>query len=125
MNTDTLELVKPKFNLVGAQTTAQLVDYIVKKLQGIDNLATMKTDPEIIKYICNLVENVFYDNKALKLDKKQIVFQILRKVIPILTDDDVLSIGKTIEFLHSNKLIKKISKSKTLTYKALRFFSLK
>jgi len=125
MDSTALKLIQPKHRLKNSQTTSQLVAFIVEQLKDIQDLAKQKIEPEFIKYVCNLVENVFVDAKKNKVNKKEIVFQIIQKVIPILTEDDKKIIDGIIEFLHSNKQIKKVSNFKICSHKVKNLFTVK
>jgi len=65
-----------------------------------------KLDNELLSYICNMVEHFVlkYD----KIDKKQFVLDFMKSNFSA-TDEDLEIISKAIEYLHSNKHIKKVS----------------
>jgi hypothetical protein len=100
-------LVVPKNELAKRLTAAKIVSQIVKALQDLPStdLADLKINPELINYICNLVENLV--TKKLKLDKKKIVLDVLTKLIPNLTEQEKKVISDIVEFLHANNLINK------------------
>lgn len=125
MDSTALKLIQPKNSLKNSQTASQLVAHIVEELKDVSDLVKKKNDPEFIKYVCNLVENVFVEHKKQKVNKKEIALQIIQKVIPILTDDDKKVIDTIIEFLHSSKQIKRVSSVKIASYKLVHFFSSK
>ena len=66
-------------------------------------------DLDIIRYVCDLIENNIKQTETKSIDKKQIVVGIITKCIP-LNAQELLILNKMIEFLHSNHLITKISK---------------
>jgi DNA replication initiation complex subunit (GINS family) len=100
-------LVVPKNELAKRLTAAKIVSQIVKALQDLPStdLTDLKINPELINYICNLVENLV--TKKLKLDKKKIVLDVLTKLIPNLTEQEKKVISDIVEFLHANNLINK------------------
>lgn len=102
------DLIKPKRELAKRVKTAKIVNEIVNLLQDLpsSDINEMRSNPELIKYVCNLVENLI--KKKYKPDKRKIVLDILSKVIPNLTEADKRNIGDIIEFLHGNGDIKKI-----------------
>lgn len=103
-----MDLVKPKHELAKRVKIGKITQKIVSELSKLDQseLSDMRNNPELIKYVCNLVENLI--KKKYKPDKKDIVLNILKRVVPNFNDNDVKHICEIIEFLHSNKQIKKI-----------------
>ena len=65
-----------------------------------------KTNPDVILLVCNLLENLI---KNKKINKKLILLDVFVQVYNIQAQDRVI-IESQIEFLHSNKAIKKLSK---------------
>lgn len=124
MDSTILEMIQPKHSLKNSLTEAQLIAHIVESFKDTADLHLQKDNPEFIKYICNLVENVFLEKSA-KGNKKQIVIKIIQKIIPNVNPEDLKKIDKDIEFLHSNKQIKKIGTSKYVLKKVTNFFCMK
>ncbi len=69
----------------------------------------MKFDPDIILYVCDIIENNIKQNEVKSIDKKSIVIGILQKC-HTLTAPELNILNKMIEFLHSNHLIKQITR---------------
>ena len=88
---------------------AELSKGIVAKIQAMPDLQDLKLDLDIIRYVCDLIENNIKQTETKSIDKKQIVVGIITKCIP-LNAQELLILNKMIEFLHSNHLITKISK---------------
>ena len=82
---------------------------IIAKVQAMPDLQDLKLDLNIIRYVCDLIENNIKQTETKSIDKKQIVVGIITKCIP-LNAQELLILNKMIEFLHSNHLITKISK---------------
>ena len=80
----------------------------------------MKFDPDIILYVCDIIENNIKQNKVKSIDKKSIVIGILQKCHTF-TAPELLILNKMIEFLHSNHLIKQISKAEKTGTKVLNW----
>jgi exopolyphosphatase/pppGpp-phosphohydrolase len=101
-------LVKPKNELAKRIKICKIVAKIIEELSKLpqEDLKDMKNNPELIKYVCNLVENLI--SKKYKPNKKEIVLDILKRVIPGFSTNDEKLISDIIEFLHQNKDIKKI-----------------
>lgn len=107
-----VQLVKPKNLLSATKNSSDLENYILESLKGIE-LTQQKFNPDLILYICNVIENWFYKYKKSiadeKLNKKDIAMKVLKKLIPSISQSDELSIMQIIEHLHSSKQIKTIS----------------
>ena len=107
-----VSMVKPKNLLQAIKSTTDLETYILDSLKGIE-LTSHKFNPDLILYICNVVENWFYKYKKSvadeKINKKDIVIKIIKKLIPSINSIDEQSIIQIIEHLHSSKKIKVIS----------------
>lgn len=80
---------------------------IVSRLTELKlNDAKYKTNPDIILLVCNLIENLV---KNKKINKKQLLLDVFVQLYNVQPNDRVI-IESQIEFLHSNKAIKKLSK---------------
>jgi len=123
---EALEIIQPENSLLLQQQVIQISSHILKQFEGLSNqdLAKLKNDDELIKMCMTLVEAVFTEKKV-KRRKKDIVLQILHRMIPVLTDEDKRIINDKIEFLHSNNLIKQVTKRDIVKRKVLNFFSSK
>ena len=85
-----------------------LLDEIVKKLTTeIKSIDKTKLDPELTLLVCNLLENSFTSGNKYKIDKKQLVIQILTQIFN-LQDGEKEIIGQQVDFLFLNKKIKKV-----------------
>jgi hypothetical protein len=65
-----------------------------------------RSNPDIILLVCNLIENLV---KNKKINKKELLMDIFVQLYNVQPNDIVL-IESQIEFLHSNKAIKKLSR---------------
>jgi len=84
----------------------EIKDKVITRLTELKLADTKyKNSSDILLLICNLVEHLTRDKK---FSKKEIVIDIIDTLF-ILTDDEKLVISNNIEFLHSNKAIKKLS----------------
>ena len=85
-----------------------LLDDIVKKLSTeIKSIDKLRLDPELSLLICNLVENSIKTGNKNKIDKKQLVIQILAQLFN-LNDSEQVIISQQIDFLIANNKIKKV-----------------
>ena len=88
---------------------AELSKSIVAKIQAMPELQEVKFDLDVILYVCDIIENNIKQTETKSIDKKQIVISILQKCNPF-TAPELIILNKMIEFLHSNHLIKKVTK---------------
>ena len=105
--------IKKKNTFASAEKENKVADAIVKDLQSVPNYQNVKIDTELIKYVCNLVENMVKNNgkRNVKIDKKQLVVKVLATVYVNLPADVLKYIDEQIECLLNNKQIKRQSKS--------------
>ena len=86
----------------------KIVEMISDRLKAsIPNIAALAKDLELLKLICNCVENSVL--KKYKLDKKEIVLSIVKACFPVLSEVEMKVIEGNIETLHYNGLICKVS----------------
>ncbi len=103
-----MDIIKPKNKLKSQMKLGEISKKIIEKIQTIPNYQELKNDLETLLYICTLVENEIKQSKPKSINKKDIVIDIIQKIFN-LKPDELLIIGKHIEFLHVNELIKKIT----------------
>lgn len=105
----TLQTIQPKHTLLNTSITTTITNLVWKKFTGVD-LTLHKLDPNLILYVCDLVENAFTNSSVQKVDKKAQVIMVMKATIPTLTDDDIAAMDKIIEFVHSSGQVTKIEK---------------
>lgn len=105
MNDMNLVSVTPTLDLEIKQNTikAQIISRLTE-LKLSDQ--KYKVNPDVILLVCNLIENLV---KNKKINKKTLLLDIFCQLYNIQAPDRVI-IENQIEFLHSNKSIKKLSK---------------
>lgn len=109
MSNPNLELVKLKRGLNKFKSESDLINEVLAILGKIPDVSSLLKDPELVLYVCNLVENHSYDGEK-KLDKKDIVIKICVSVNPAINNEQDINLLKTmIDFLHSTKKIKKLN----------------
>lgn len=85
----------------------EIIEKIISRLTELKLVdAKYKNSADILLLICNLVEHLTRDKK---LSKKDIVLEIFSRLFVLSADESVI-LESNIEFLHSNKAIKKLSK---------------
>jgi hypothetical protein len=103
-----MEIIKPKNKLKALLKLGDISKKIIEKIQAIPNYQELKHDLETLLYICTLVENEIKQNKSKSINKKDVVLEIIQKCFNS-TPEELNIVGKHIEFLHINELIKKIT----------------
>ena len=110
LNTEfTLPDIFLKNNLDKHNIYYNLIQAISNKIILIPEFQRLRTEIELIKLICNIVENSVV--KSQLIDKKQLVIDIFQRVFN-LSPVELELIKNGIEFIFNNKLIKKISYKK-------------
>jgi len=96
----------------------EIIDFIIKEIQKIPNYQEMKNNLELVRFICNMLENLIVNNDE-NIDKKQTVIDILTQLFFFNTGTDKTSIENQIQFLFDNGFIKKIKTLKIIKKKLL------
>ena len=80
---------------------------ILKRLTDLNMIQLKyKLDNEFLTLLTNLIEYLVV--KKDKIDKKALALEIMKDYFAA-TDEDLEIIGKNIEYLHNNRVIKKVS----------------
>ena len=95
--------VKPKLTAKIAVVTAKIINLVIEAYRGV-NMSEMKGSTDFVLHLCNIVEYKFH--KVDKVDKKKIVLDIFKRLIPSVTESELETINQTIEHLHSTGQIK-------------------
>ena len=93
-----------KNNMKEHITTAQVVEWIVNKINTIPEVEALKYSPELSVYICSCIEISFLENQITG-DKLEVYTTVYKRVFDISTTDEVVIVN-ILNFLHRNKLIK-------------------
>lgn len=102
--------INPLNGLARDKKIYEAVDKIVMKVTEIPRHTDYKMDLEMLTMICVMVEHLI-DNKdkKIKINKKDIVFDVYKRVFGNLKPEDLTIIDKNIQYLFENKRIKKKS----------------
>ena len=106
-----LSYVKFKNNLRKLHTEAEIKKIMMEKIQEIPDYMSLKFDPELTLFVCNLIENGVKEKKIKKMDKKQFVLNVLNSLYSF-SEPELVQLDTQIEFLHSNHKIKAVNMSK-------------
>ena len=89
----------------------KLVDDVIKVIKEIPNLESLRLDPELTKYICNVIKNTISKEEEKQICKTNLCATILINLFN-LDDKEVDFVSKQIKYLENNKEIKKVAVSK-------------
>jgi hypothetical protein len=87
-----------------------LISLLETQLNKIPNIQTHRNENEITQLVCSIVEN-YCKAKKYKIDKKEVVKSFLEKLFG-LNAEELTKLDKQIEYLHSHRLINKVSVAK-------------
>ena len=87
----------------------EIKTFIVKDIMLIPNYETMKTDLELVKHLCNMVEELNRKEVDPKIDKKSIVLDVLKLLFPDLSVDQIMMMDTFIDFICQNDMVSKLS----------------
>ena len=116
-----LSYIHTKNSLWEASQRSALCAAICDRVKEVDNYEKLKFDNELLIFLCSCVENSVDKKDKTKIDKKALVFEVLDKLFEMSSDDKAI-LSASIEFLHSNKLIKKVGTLKKYSRLASDFF---
>lgn len=100
--------IMPKNGLAKDAKINSLVSKIIQKVAEIPNHNEYKNNMELLKMVCVMVEHAI-DNKTekIKIDKKDIVFQVWTRLFNGLQPRELVDLGNNIEYLWQNGQIKR------------------
>jgi len=113
-----LSYIHTKNTLLVAEQKSSVSSAIVAKVQELDNYEKLKFDTELCVFICRCIENAL---ECKKVDKKKLAFEVYDKLFEMSSDDKQI-ISTLIDFLCSNKLIKKMNTVKKWSRLTSDFF---
>jgi hypothetical protein len=94
-----------KHSLCSHHTYHNLVSEISSVLKEIHAIEDLKSDPELLLLVCNLIENTLTSNKW-KIDKKELAVSIHDNLFST-TDEEKTAVRLQIQFFYDNGKIKK------------------
>lgn len=99
-----------------------LIDKIVDLITKIPEFNKLRCETELVRTVCNIIENSSIpknNSDGLKIDKKQLVMDSLHRIFNY-NEQEKQIISAMIDFLISNKFVKKMS-----YYKLVKNFTMK
>jgi hypothetical protein len=113
------KLVKSHFSLVMKQEQKHLVDYILDELKGLD-ITKLQLDPDFLKYLAELIENQVSkkstESAESKPSKMDIMIEVIKRLFPHITETELDASRGIVNFLVTNKLIKKVALSQIMKF---------
>ena len=103
-----MDKIKPNEKIKRLEKLADLTKAIEAKIKLMPDFNDLKFDPDIILYVCDIIENNIKQNEVKSIDKKQIVISILQKCHNF-TPPELIILNKMIEFFKSFNKNKNIS----------------
>lgn len=110
VNLSFVKLIKTKNKLKRDQYKNEIKKIICEKVREIENLGSLKFDNELLRFVCNCVENSLkqkYEKKE-KTDKKQLVIEIYHNIFG-LNDDEKNKLSNNIDFIIENNLVENVN----------------
>lgn len=125
MEANTIDFVSQTPSLHSFVVLNKIVELIVERIKSIPNYQSLRLSLDIVLFICNMIENLTYENGIKAKDqphhfKKEIALNVY-KHLDWIKDDDKQFLVNSIQFLWSSGRIKKISFLKRVWAKIRRF----
>ena len=118
--------IKFKNNLSKHNVVYSLIEQISEKIKQIPQYEKIRIEIELLKCVCNIIENYIKKNskEKNKIDKKQLVIDSLNNVFNY-TEQEKILVSSLIDYLFNNNQIKKssfykLSKNFILSYTKIK-----
>ena len=105
-NLTTINLVSLPHGLKKSENFETIKQDILNAIQSIKSLILSHKNIELIHYLATLIEAIV--DKKYDIDKMALLKEILLQLIPNITNDELLFVENTIDYMLSQKLIKKL-----------------
>lgn len=125
MEATTIDFVSPTPSLHSFVVLNKIVEIIAERVKSIPNYHSLRLSLDVVLFICNMIENLVYENGIKAKDqpqgfKKEIALSVYRH-LEWIKEDDKQFLVNSIQFLWSSGRIKKISLFKRMWAKIRRF----
>jgi hypothetical protein len=115
--------INPKNSLLRETKNSEVINQILEKVSNIPNFIDLKHNLELLKLVCVCIEHsVNNKNSQVKIDKKDIVYQVYKKLYANLSPQDLINIGANVQYLWENKQIKKKKISSIIKHCTIDWF---
>jgi hypothetical protein len=104
-----LEVIALKNSILVDVHKTEIKTAIMKRIAELNlDLVKWKINPEFLSLLCNMIEHLV--EKKDKINKLDFAIEIINELLSgSLTPDEIAIIKSTIDFIHQNKNIKKVS----------------
>jgi hypothetical protein len=104
-----LEIISLKNNILLNVNKTEIKTAIIKRITDLNlDLVKWKIDPEFLSLLCNMIEHLVQKKDG--INKLDFAIEIVNEMLSgSLTQDEINIIKNTIDFIHKNKSIKKVS----------------
>lgn len=102
-----LNLVPLRHSLKQSVKFQQISDIILERLKVVPDIEGQKLSLELVSFVCNLIE--YYAKHKYKINKESLLLFTLKRIVSLSEEEEKL-IKDGISYLHTNKLIKSVSK---------------
>lgn len=102
-----LQLIPLKNSLKSSVKFSKISDVILERIKDIPDIEAQKLSLELISFVCNLIE--YHTKHKYKLNKENLLLFTLKRVVSLSPEEESV-IKNCIEYLHTNKLIKSVTK---------------
>ena len=104
-----LEVIALKNSILVDVHKTEIKTAIMKRVAELNlDLVKWKINPEFLSLLCNMIEHLV--EKKDKINKLDFAIEIVNELLSgSLTSDEIAIIKSTIDFIHQNKNIKKVS----------------
>lgn len=104
-----LSLVKPQQSVKKQKKLNNSIKDLEDAIESLGNCSHLQDDPNFVLHVMNLVENIS-NVKLTGQEKKDLVIEKIFTIFPLnTTEQDRERLGKLIDFLCSQKMVKAIS----------------
>jgi deoxyadenosine/deoxycytidine kinase len=100
-------LIQPKNSLALKIKTDLIKSKIIERVSKFENLQSYRNNQEMLVLICNSIEHLV--SKGTKIDKLDLAISICDNLFQNLTIDEKENIKSTIQFIHQNGFIRRVS----------------
>jgi hypothetical protein len=128
MEANSVEFISPTPSLHSYIVVNKIVEIIAERIKALPNHHNLRLSLDLVLFICNLIENLCYENDIKAKDqspnfKRDLALNVF-KHLDWVKEDDKQFLLNSVQFLWSSGRIKKLSFWKRVWSKARRFLGM-
>ena len=113
MEANSVDFISPTPSLHSYIVVNKIVEIIAERVKALPNHNTLRLSLDLVLFICNMIENLCYENDIKAKDqavnfKRELAVNVF-KHLGWVKEDDMQFLSNSIQFLWSSGRIKKIS----------------